>query len=226
MLNILGLRPRPLSDQLKLKLPQLNSFVALAMTGSGPRGSVCVESLSERNVSVGALPGTSTGATGVFTYENAVGKFRFASKCVSLRDGIATFAIPERIEALHVFASSQQRTAVRLDTTLTAQWRFAPGGRGSGDFARASLTDISRTGASLIVDREIRRGTYLETRFAIGPAAPPLVLLGEVMRSSGIESSKKITLGLRFNAVKPAEERAITEFITKRQAERRSRGLA
>jgi c-di-GMP-binding flagellar brake protein YcgR len=33
-------------------------------------------------------------------------------------------------------------------------------------------------------------------------------------------------LGLRFNAVKPAEERAITEFINKRQAERRNRGLA
>ena len=226
MLNMLGLRPRALSDQLRLKLPQLNSFVALAMTGNGPRGSVCVENLSDRNLSVTALPGTSTGATGVFTYENAVGKFRFASKCVALRSGIATFAIPERIEALHVFASAQHRDAIRLDATVTARWRFAPGGRGSGEFARASLTDISRTGASLIVDREIRRGTYLETCFTVNPAAPPLVLLGEVMRSSGIESSKKITLGLRFNAVKPADDRAITEFINKRQAERRNRGLA
>jgi hypothetical protein len=226
MLNILGLRPRALSDQLKLKLPQINSFVALAMTGSGPRGSVCVETLADRNFGVTALPGTSTGGTGVFTYENAVGKFRFASKCVGLRGGIATFAMPVRIEALHVFASATHREAMRLDANVTARWRFAPGGRGSGEFARASLTDISRTGASLIVDREIRRGTYLETCFTVSPAAPPLVLLGEVMRSSGIESSKKISLGLRFNAVKPAEERAITEFINKRQAERRNRGLA
>jgi hypothetical protein len=226
MLGMLGLRPRPLSDQLKLKLPQLNSFVALAMTGSGPRGSVCVESLTDRNFTVVALPGTNTGATGVFTYENAVGKFRFASKCVALRAGVATFAVPERIEALQVFAGAQHRNAIRLDATLTARWRFAPGGRGSGEFARASLTDISRTGASLIVDREIRRGTYLETCFAISPAEPPLVLLGEVMRSSAIDSSKKISLGLRFNAVKPAEDRAITEFINKRQAERRNRGLA
>jgi PilZ domain len=226
MLSILGLRPRPLSDQLKLKLPQLNSFVALAMTGSGPRGSVCIETLTERNVAVTALPGTSTGATGVFTYENAVGKFRFAAKCVALRQGIATFAIPERIEALQVFAGAQQREAVRLDVTVTARWRYAPGGRGNGEFERASLTDISRTGASLLVDRDIRRGTYLETCFTVSPAAPPLVLIGEVMRSSGIESSKKISLGLRFNAVKPAEDRAITEFINKRQAERRNRGLA
>jgi hypothetical protein len=226
MLNLLGLRPRALSDQLRLKLPQLNSFVALTMTGNGPRGSVCIENLTDRNLSVTALPGTSTGAMGVFTYENAVGKFRFASKCVGLRAGVAIFAMPERIEALHVFASAHQRDAIRLDATLTARWRFAPGGRGSGEFARASLTDISRTGASLIVDREIRRGTYLETCFTVNPAAPPLVLLGEVMRSSGIESSKKISLGLRFNAVKPADDRAITEFINKRQAERRNRGLA
>jgi hypothetical protein len=226
MLNILGLRPRALSDQLKLKLPQLNSFVALAMTGSGPRGSVCVETLTDRNFTVTALPGTNTGGTGVFTYENAVGKFRFASKCVALRAGIATFAIPERIEALHVFASAQHREAMRLDANVPVRWRFAPGGRGSGEFARASLTDISRTGASLIVDREIRHGTYLEACFSVSAAAPPLVLLGEVMRSSAIESSKKIALGLRFNAVKPAEDRAITEFINKRQAERRNRGLA
>ena len=223
---MLGLRPRALSDQLKLKLPQLDSFVSLAMTGSGPRGSVCIETLTDRNLTVIALPGTSAGGTGVFTYENTVGKFRFAAKCVALRDGIATFAIPDRIEALHVFASDPRRSAVRLDANIAAHWRFAPGGRGSGEFARASLTDISRTGASLILDREIRPGTYLETCFTVNPAAPPLVLLGEVIRSSGIESSKKIALGLRFNAVKPADERAITEFITKRQAERRSRGLA
>jgi hypothetical protein len=226
VLNILGLRPRPLPDQLKLKLPQLNSFVNLTMTRDGPRGSVCVESLSDRCFTVPALPGTTAGATGVFNYENAVGKFRFASKCTALRHGIATFAIPERIEALHVFASLAQRDAQRMDVAMTAHWRFAPGARGSGDFTRASLMDISRTGASLIADREIKRGTYLEICFAINPTAPPIVLIGEVMRSSAIESSKKIALGLRFNAPKPEDERAITEYITKRQAERRSRGLA
>ncbi len=224
MLRMLGLGPRPRSDQLKLKLPQRNSFVALAMTGSGPRGSVCIESLTDRNLVATVLPGTNAGSTGVFTYENTVGKFRFAAKCVAVREGFATFALPERIEALQVFTT--QRTALRFDTTLAVRWRFAPGGRGSGEFARASLTDISRTGASLIVDREIRPGTYLEACFAVSPVAPPLVLVGEVMRSSGIESSKKISLGLRFNAVKPAEDRAIMEFINKRQADWRNRGLA
>ena len=138
----------------------------------------------------------------------------------------AVFAIPERVETLQVFSAAKQRAAVRLDATVPAQWRFAPGGKGTGDYVRGSLTDISRSGASLIVDREVKKGTFVETRFAVSTAAAPLVLLGEVMRSSPIESSKKISLGLRFHGVKPEEDRAIMEFINKRQAERRNRGLA
>jgi hypothetical protein len=46
------------------------------------------------------------------------------------------------------------------------------------------------------------------------------------MRTSKIEASGKISLGLRFHGLKADEDRAIMEFINKRQAERRSRGLA
>ncbi|ERR1700733_6061485 len=226
MLRLLGFGPKPLSQQLKLKLPQPNTFVDVVITGGGPRGSVCVESVNDRSVSVSALAGTETGRTGVFSYSNTVGKFRFSSKCVALRGRTAVFAIPARIETLQVFSGAHQRAAVRLDATVPVQWRFAPGGKGSGDYARASLTDISRSGASLIVDREVKKGTYVETRFAVSTAATPLVLLGEVMRSSALESSKKVSLGLRFHGVKPEEDRAIMEFINKRQAERRNRGLA
>ena len=84
---------KPLSASSSSKLPLVNSFVELAMTGGGPRGSVCVETLSDRNVAVSALPGTGR-RDGVFTYENAVGKFRFASKCVALRERIAAVRDP------------------------------------------------------------------------------------------------------------------------------------
>jgi PilZ domain len=226
MLRMLGFGPKPMANQLKLKLPQLNSFVDLTMTGGGPRGSVCVEALNERSVIVGALPGTKPGGTGVFSYSNVVGRFRFSAKCTELRGGNALFAIPERIETLQVFSGAQQRTAVRIDATVPAQWRFAPNSKGTGDYVRGSLTDISRSGASLIVDREVKKGTFVEARFNVSTAAAPLVLLGEVMRSSAIESSKRLSLGLRFHGVKPEEDRAIMEFINKRQAERRNRGLA
>ena len=223
---MLGFGPKPMASQLKLKLPQLNSFVDLTMTGGGPRGSVCVEAIGDRTLTVGSLPGTKPGGTGVFSYSNAVGRFRFSAKCVELRGGNAIFAVPERIETLQVFSGAQQRTAVRIDATVPAQWRFAPGGKGTGDYVRGSLTDISRSGASLIVDREVKKGTFVESRFSVSTAAAPLVLLGEVMRSSAIESSKRLSLGLRFHGVKPEEDRAIMEFINKRQAERRNRGLA
>ncbi len=226
MLRLLGLGPKPMPQQLKLKLPQLNSFVQLVMTGGGPRGSVCVEAVNDRSLTVSALPGMKAGGKGVFSYQNTVGRFRFSSKCVALRGPASVFAIPERVDALEMFSGAAQRAAVRLDATVPAQWRFAPGGRGSGDYVRSSVTDVSRSGASLIVEREVKPGTYVEVRFAVGTAVAPLVLLGEVMRSSSIELSKRVSLGLRFHGVKAEEDRAIMEFINKRQADRRHRGLA
>jgi hypothetical protein len=226
MLRLLGFGTKPISAQHKLKLPAANAFVELAITQGGPRGSVCVESISDRAISVTALAGTKPGSTGVFSYQNAHGKFRFGSKCVAVKGTHAVFALPERIETLQVFGGVQKRAAVRLDATVPAQWRYAPGGKGSGEYVRASLTDISRSGASLIVDREVRKGTYVEARFSVSTSSSPLVLLAEVMRTSGIEATKKVSLGLRFHGLKSEEDRAIMEFINKRQAERRSRGLA
>ena len=226
VLRLLGLGPKQLSAQQKLKLPQENAFVELALAGGGPRGSVCVDSVSERGIGVTLLSGAKPGQTGVFSYQNQHGRFRFGTKCVAVSGEQATFALPERIETLQIFSGVQKRAAVRLDATVPAHWRYAPGGKGCGDFVRASLTDISRSGASLIVDREVKKGTYVEARFTVSTASSPLVLLGEVMRTGAIETTKKVSLGLRFHGLKPEEDRAIMEFINKRQAERRNRGLA
>jgi hypothetical protein len=225
-MRLLGFGTKPRASDLRAKLPQPNSFVDIAMTNGGPRGSVCVESINERGVTVSSLPGMSVGGTAVFLYQNLVGKFRFSAKCAGVRGNAAAFALPDRVETLQLFEGAKHRAAVRLDATVPAQWRFAPAGRGTGDYVRASLTDISRSGASLIVDRDVRRETFVEVRFAVSTAAAPLVVLGEVRRSAGIEGTKKSSLGLRFQGLKPDEDRAIMEFINKRQAERRNRGLA
>jgi hypothetical protein len=226
MLRMFGLGRRPLSEQLKRRLPPVNAFVDLAMTSRGPRGSVCVETIDDRVIGVTLLPGIVAGATGVFNYQNAVGRFRFSAKCHSVNGMQAVFAIPDRVETVQIFSPERQRAAVRLDATVPAQWRYAPSGKGTGDYTRASLTDISRSGASLIVDRDVKKGTYVEARFGVSTATAPLVVLGEVMRSEKLDSSKKMSLGLRFHGLKPDEDRAIMEFINKRQAERRNRGLA
>ena len=226
MLRLLGLGPKPVPAGLKLKLPQVNSFVELTMTRGGPRGSVCLEGLNDRNLTVGGLPGTKPGDTGVFSYANPVGRFRFSSKCIELRGGTAVFAVPDRVETLQVFSGAQKRTAVRIEATVPAQWRIALEGQGIGDYARGSLTDISRSGASLMVDREVKNGACIEIRFALPATATPLVMRCEVVRSSDIETTKRLSLGLRFQGPTPDDERAIMEFINKRQADRRNRGLA
>lgn len=226
MLRILGLGSKGVPESLRAKLPQLHGSTELVITGGGARGSVVFESLGEKTFTVDALPGLRPGQTGIFSYHNAAGQFRFSAKCTEIKGHEAVFALPERIETIKLFPEAHKRAAVRLDATVPGQWRYAPGGKGMGDWARGSISDISRTGASLIVDREVRTGTYVEIRFAVSSTTAPFVLLGEVMRASKIEASGKVLLGLRFHGLKPEEDRAIMEFINKRQAERRSRGLA
>ncbi len=194
MLALFGLGRKPPPPMLKTKMPAVNSFVALMMAGGGPRGSVCVETIGSRSFVVSALSGLKTGGTGVFSYENESGRFRFSSRCLDVRSA-AVFALPDRIETLETFAGARSRTAVRLDATVPAQWRFAPGGRGSGDWTRASLTDVSRSGASLIADRDVKRTVQLEIKFTISTRPTPLVLVAEVMRSEPIESTEEELVG-------------------------------
>jgi c-di-GMP-binding flagellar brake protein YcgR len=226
MLRMLGIKPKGLAPQLRAKLPQAQASVDLVVIGGGPRGAVIVESVSAKGLVVDALPGLRAGQTAVFTYQNAGGKFRFSAKCAAIKGDHATFALPQRVETLRIVGESHKRAAVRLDATVPGQWRYAPGGKGVGEWARGSITDISRTGVSLIVDRDLRPGSYVEIRFSVSTTAAALALLGEVMRASKIEASGKVSLGLRFHGLKAEEDRAIMEFINKRQAERRSRGLA
>jgi c-di-GMP-binding flagellar brake protein YcgR len=226
MLKLLGIKPKGPGRDLRAKLPQVHESVEMIVTGGGPRGPVVVGSIGEKAFTVDALAGMRAGQSAVFSYQNGTGRFRFSAKCAAVKGHEATFTLPQRVETLQLFAQGQKRAAVRLDATVPGQWRFAASGKGVGEWIRGAITDISRTGASLIVDREVRRGAYVELRFAVSSSAAPFALLGEVMRASKIEASGKISLGLRFHGLKPDEDRAIMEFINKRQAERRSRGLA
>jgi hypothetical protein len=221
----LGRKPKPIAQQQRAKLPQVHDVVDVAVSGGGPRGRVSVEALHERSFAVQALPGMRPGGSAVFAYQNPTGKFSFSAICEKVDELQAFFALPRRIETLALFEGTQRRSALRLDAMLPAQWRFAPGGKGRGNFTRGSITDISRSGASLIVDRELKRGFLVEIIVAVGASAPPLTLLAEVVRAARIEASGKASLGVRFRGLTADEDRAIMEFINKRQAERRNRGL-
>jgi c-di-GMP-binding flagellar brake protein YcgR len=103
---------------------------------------------------------------------------------------------------------------------------MAPGGKGVGDFMKGSIRDISRGGCALIMDRMCKVGQTIEVKMTLSSTAPPLTVLGEVMRAEQVKTSGKFSHGLRFHGLTPVEDRAILEFINRRTSELRNRGLA
>lgn len=204
------------------KLPVLHSFVDVTVAGRASR-SVSVEAVGPEFISVGDTVGRK-GERAVFVYQTANGKFRFAANVTDVRDGVTSFEMPQKIETLG--GGAQKRSSVRLDTLLTGQWRMAPGGKGVGEFMKGSIRDISRGGCALITDRQCKKGQTLEVKVTLNSNAPPLTALGEVMRVEQVPTSGKHSHGLRFHGLTPAEDNAIRDFINRKTAELRNRGLA
>jgi hypothetical protein len=205
------------------KLPQLHSFVD-AVVGGRPARSVTVEQVGAKGVVTRDALGR-VGETAILIYTAAAGRYRMETKVAAVNSSSTQFDPPRRL-ILIAASGSQKRQSVRLDAIVTGEWRFAPGGVGTGEFAKATIRDISRGGCSLIIDRELKPHTTVEVRMKLKPEAPAMTLLGEVMRHEKIKSSGKFSHGLRFQGLRPDEDQAIIDFINRRQAELRSRGLA
>jgi hypothetical protein len=207
------------------KLPQPNSFVDVVV-GGRPSRSVTVEAIGPRGLVTRDVLGRA-GESAVILYSTPAGRFRASTKVIGVGRNSTQFDVLKRVELLSAAATgAQKRSSVRLDTLVQGQWRFAPGGKGTGEFVRATIRDISRGGCSLIVDRLIKGGMTVEIRIPLKPNAPPVTLLGEVVRHQEIKTSGKHSHGLRFHGVRPEEDQAIVDFINRKQAELRNRGLA
>lgn len=204
-------------------LPALHSFVDVTVTGR-PARSVSVEEITPKEIVVGDVLGRA-GERGAFVYQTAMGRFRFGAAILAVKDGMTRFQMPARVEPLGG-GGAQKRASVRMDVLVSGSWRLAPDRQGTGEFMRASIRDISRGGCSLIVDRQCKSGQLLEVRLNLRADAPPLAVIGEVMRVEQIPTSGKFSHGLRFSGMTPAEDRAILEFINRKQADLRNRGLA
>ncbi len=206
------------------KLPQLNSFVEVIVGGRGVR-SVTVESVNERHIVTRESLGC-VGENAVLLYVTQEGRFRAETTIASVDSESTQFERPRNVSPVGPTAGPQKRQSVRLDTVVSGGWRFAPGGVGSGEMTKASIRDISRGGCSLIIDRALKLHTMVEVKMQLMNDTVPLVLVGEVMRHEQIKSSGKHSHGLRFHGVHPQEDQAIVEFINRRQADLRNRGLA
>ncbi len=209
----------PLSE-----LPQLHSFVEVK-AGGRPTRSVAVEKVGPSDIVTAEALG-KPGETVVVVYTTPMGRYRFQSRIASVQAGTTTVAMPASVSQLSdAVGGAQKRSSLRMDALVTGQWRFAPAKKGIGTYARASIRDISRGGCSLILDRELPRGSMVEVKLLLRSDAN-IELLAEVMRTQTIETSGKISHGLRFLGPTPEQDHAILDFINKKQTDLRSRGLA
>ena len=222
-LQMLGLKKKD-SLSIRTMLPAIHSFIDIAVK-NGPKGSVCFENSTTSSFVTTALPGMKAGQSATFTYSNTVGRFRFAASVTASDDKQATFAMPSRIETIQKFAGSKKRTNVRIDTTTACQWRYAPMGKIPTEWQKGSVSDISRAGASLTMDRELKIGTVVELKVPLKANGDSVDMRGEVRRADKIATSKKHSVGLRFAGLPPETDRAILEFINRRQTDLRNRGL-
>lgn len=207
------------------KLPMLNSFIDV-MVGGRPARQVTVESVSPKGIVTKEALG-KTGETAVLVYQSKTGRYRAQTKIATVGAGTTQFETPRKVSLIGGAPSGAgKRQSVRLDAIVSGMWRFAPNGVGTGDFLKATIRDVSRGGCSLIIDRALKMHAKVEVQMNLKEGAAPLTMLGEVMRHEQIKSSGKHSHGLRFHGIRPAEDQAIVEFINRKQAELRSRGLA
>ncbi len=206
------------------QLPLLHSFVDV-IAGGRPVRQVTVEAVGPKGIVTRETLGTA-GESAVIVYQAQDGRFRAQTKITSTGNATTTFETPRKVSLIGAASGVQKRRSVRLDATVAGHWRFAPMGVGSGEWSKCSLRDISRGGCSLIIDRALKNYTRVEVKMQLRTDGEALALLGEVMRHAVIASSGKHCHGLRFQAIRPDEDQAIVEFINRRQADLRNRGLA
>lgn len=219
--SIFGRRAGPPPPE---KLPQLHAFIDMVV-GGRPGCQVVVEGVDARGILVAGTIGRP-GESATAVYATSCGRFKAKTRIAALEGPNTLLELPNGVTMIGAATGEQKRQSVRMDALVAGSWRFAPGDKGSGEFVKCSIRDISRGGCSVILDRELRFGTKIEVRLNLTNSAQPLQLLAEVMRHEVIPQSGKHSHGVRFQGVRPAEDQAIVDFINRRQSDLRNRGLA
>lgn len=224
LLGIFGGSKAPAGKQLRAMLPSLHSFVDVAVR-NGPKGQLCFESAGTTTFVTSTMPGLAAGQQVSFTYANSSGKYRFSTSVKSVDAKQATFAMPGKIETVQKFGGTVKRTNVRIDTTVSMQWRYYSEGKVQSEWQKGVLSDLSRTGASLAADRAVKTGNVLELKIPLSTSDEPISVRAEAKRVDKIANREKYTVGLSFQGLRPEADRAIIEFINRRQTDLRNRGL-
>jgi c-di-GMP-binding flagellar brake protein YcgR len=222
--SLFGAKKALSAKQLREMLPSLHSFVDASVL-KGPQGSVCFENAGVKTFITGVLPGMSAGQKVSFSYQNTGGKYRFSTVVKAVDARRATYDIPGKIETVQKFGGSAKRTNVRIDATVNVQWRYVFDGKIESEWQKGVLSDISRAGSALATDKTIRVGNHLELKMPLTPNGQPTLARADAKRVDKIANTSKFNVGLAFHTLSPEAERAVVDFINRRQVDLRNRGL-
>ena len=222
-LQLLGFRPRQSVSQLREKLPGLHRLHRMHRSGTARGQKVCFEGLGPSHHDDRARRDATRSERDVLVYER-LGKYTFTT-AVSSVNALATLEVPDEVKALQVFAGARQRKPGARRYHGQRAVALTALGKIKTDFQKGLLSDLSRGGAQLTVDRELKAGAKVDVQVPLDPAGPPSLVQGEVRRVDKTKTGK-FNAGLRFLDLKPDVDQAISGFIARRQRDLRSRGLA
>jgi hypothetical protein len=214
---------RNASPDARGKLPEVNSFVEISIGGSSARESLPVNEISATHIVTRLGAGMVVGAVADFLYITSQGRFRMLTVCSQTDAEQAFFDLPTDIKTIEAFA--QRRSDVRVPCVIPVQWRYAPGGRGNGNYLPGSMKDLSRGGTSLVVGAALKVGAQVEARFTLKTKGAPVVQVCEVVRATKIELSDKNMFGARFVEIDVDDADMLDTFVHERQTQRRNRGI-
>ena len=223
MLNVFGNRKKPDVSKLRSKLPMTHAFVSFAVRGNGPEGRICFEGASLKTFRTTKIAGMTPGQNGVFNYENAGGRFTFSARLMSVTDDQAVFALPDEIKTVARADGSERRVEARVDTTVNGEWRFKPVGKIVSVWSKVVISDLSRSGATIMADRDFRADEAIEVRMSL-TAEAPIVIDAVVKRSA--KAGAKFSVVLAFKHIDEESSHVITRFVNNRMTALRNRGLA
>jgi hypothetical protein len=221
MLNVFGNKKKPNASRLRNKLPMTHAFVNFAVRG-GLEGRICFEGVSLKTFRTTKLSGMVPGQSGMFTYTNPLGTFAFAARLLSVTDEQAVFNLPDEVKQLARTPEPERRAEARIDTTVSAEWRFKPAGKIVGAWSKVVVSDLSRMSATITVDRALRANDPIEVRLTL-EAAKPIVVAAVIVRSEPAGPRHKAAIN--FNHVDEESSHVITRFVNRRMTALRQRGL-
>ena len=117
---------------------------------------------------------------------------------------------------------AERRAEPRVDTSVSAEWRFKPVGKIASLWAKIVVNDLSRASATMTCDRALKPQETIEIRTALD-GKNPIVFNTVIVRCD--PAGSKFKVGIAFRHVDEESSHVITRFINKRMTELRSRGL-